>query len=560
MNGFNLTNISKLVGVSIPVVLGGCVSGHTAKWETQSKASEQKTHEYKDLREQMKPEDPLVKNSTGFYVDKTPIKIVKDKKDLPAIFYKTVDVYYPNPIGYAEFSADIFKKTGLQINFVNLNDDLPTKKKGAASEPSPFDQQSNLPPALQQQLNNQIGQIPTVDEDEGGVKENDTNISLNYNSDLKGLFDYVAVKKNLKWKWDQSSNKVFFYPLDTETFTVFAIAENIDLSSTVTTNVSNKSSGSGGGKSGGGDDEAKSDSTNNQKITYNQKQGYWNEIQETVKGMVSEKGRIAFNSVQGKITVTDNDFNIAKVKQYIAQMNEDAFKQVTIDINMVNLKMNDNRNLGVSLNIINGKLSLLTGQGASTAANQFTGIGYNNGGDKSALLNILDQFGQTTVEANISVVTSNNIPAPVQVTKNRAYVSNTSIEQSTSTTGGNLQQIETDTISEGITAQLTPKVFGQNVMLNYSMNLSVIDDLQQAPGDSLVQLPLTSTKNFVQRLTLRNGEPKVIAAFERSDGTNSSKHPLAPALWWLGGNEVLDKTKEIVLIVATPYITTLRQE
>lgn len=97
-------------------------------------------------------------------------------------------------------------------------------------------------------------------------------------------------------------------------------------------------------------------------------------------------------------------------------------------------------------------------------------------------------------------------------------------------------------------------------MLNYSMNLSVIDELQQAPGSSLIQLPLTSTKNFVQRLTLRNGEPKVIAAFERSDGTNSSKHPLAPALWFLGGNEVLDKTKEIVLIVATPYITTLKQE
>jgi len=557
MNGFNLTNISKLIGCAIPVVLGGCVSGHTNKWDAQSKATEKKTHEYKDLRSQMKPDDPLVKNSTGFYVDKTPIKIVKDKKDLPAIFYKNVDFYYPTPIKYTELSADIFKKTGLQINFVNLDEDGPAKKKTeTAAVPNPFDQQNNLPPALQQQLNSQI---PTIEEESSNTKEDDTNISLNYNSDLKGLFDYIAVKKNLKWKWDQSSNKVFFYPLDTETFTVFAIAENIDLSSTVTTNVSSKSGGSGGEGGGGGGSEDQSDSTNNQSVTYNQKQSYWTEIQETVKGMVSDKGKIAFNSVQGKITVTDNDFNISKVKQYIAQMNDDAFKQVTIDINMINLKMNDNRNLGISLNVINGKLSLLTGQGASTAANAFTAIGYKSG-DKSALLNVLDQFGQTSVEANISIVTSNNIPAPVQVTKNRAYVSGTSIEQSTSTNGGNLQEIETDTISEGITAQLTPKVFGQNIMLNYSMNLSVIDGLEQAPGDSLVQLPLTSTKNFVQRLTIRNGEPKVIAAFERSDGTNSSKHPFAPALWWLGGSEVLDKTKEIVLIVATPYITTLKQE
>lgn len=558
MNGYKITNLAKFIGASIPVLLTGCAATHTAKWQEQSKHSEEKTHEYKDLRAQMKPEDDLVSNSSGFYVDKTPIKIVKDKKDLPQLFYKNIS-YMANNVNFNELSADVFKKSGLQINFVNLDDDSKAKSENAQPNNSPFDGQNNLPPALQQQLNSQMAQIPLIEEDNTSPQETDKTISIDYNGDLKGMFDYIAVKKNLKWKWDQSSSKVFFFPLDTETFTVFAIAENINLSSTVTTNVSNKSSGSGGGGSGGGGDDSSSDSTNNQSITYDQKQSYWTEVQDTIKGMISGKGKIAFNSVQGKITVTDNDFNLAKVKEYITQLNNDAFKQVTIDINMINLKLNDNRNLGVSLNLLNGRLSLLTGQGASSAANQFTGISYK-GSKNSGLLNILDQFGQTTVEANISVVTSNNIPAPIQVTKNRAYVSQTSIEQSTNTTGGNLQQVETDTISEGITAQLTPKVFGQNIMLNYSMNLSVIDDLQQAPGDSLVQLPLTSTKNFVQRLTLRNGEPKVLAAFERSDGTNSSKHPLAPSLWFLGGNEVLDKTKEIILIVATPYITTLSQE
>lgn len=558
MNGFKLSNMSKLLGLSVPVVLAGCASGHTTKYNDQSKYSEEKSHDYKDLRAQMKPTDPLVKNSTGFYVDKTPIKIVKDKKDLPALFYKNIDFYSPTPVTYNDFSAEIFKKSGLQINFVNLTDTVAKPAQGQLAVAGGMPQ-GNLPPMLQQQLNSQLNQIPM--EEDAPVKEDETNLILNYAGDLKGLFDYVAVKKNLKWKWDQSSNKVFFYPLDTETFVVFAIAENISLSSTVTTDVSNESGGSGGGSGGGGGggDKSKSSSKNNQKITYDQTQTYWDEVQKTITGMVSSKGTISFNAVQGKVTVTDNDFNIAKVKQYISELNADAFKQVTIDINMVNLKLNDNRNLGISLNFINGRLSLLTGQGASTAANQFTGIGYT--GDKGkALLNVLDQFGQTTVEANISVVTSNNIPAPVQVTKNRAYIKQTSIQQSGNLTGGNLQQIETNTISEGITAQLTPKVFGQNVMLNYSMNLSVIDDLAQAPGDSLVQLPLTSTKNFVQRLTLRNGEPKVIAAFERSDGTNSSKHPFNPSLWLLGGSEIVDKTKEIVLIVATPYITTLQQD
>lgn len=558
MNGFKISNIVKFIGASVPVVLTGCAASHTAKWQDQSKHSEEKAHEFKDLRAQMKPEDTLVTNSSGYYVDKTPIKIVKDRKDLPQLFYKNIS-YLANNVSYNDMSAEIFKQSGLQINFVNLEEDA--KKTTPANAQAPmFDGQNNLPPALQQQLNSQMAQIPLIEEDNTS-KEGEKNISVDYNGDLKGLLDFIAVKKNLKWKWDQSSSKVFFFPLDTETFTVFAIAEDINLTSTVTTNVSNQSGGSGGGSSGGGSGggDSSSNSTNNQTITYNQKQSYWTEVQDTVKGMISDKGKISFNSVQGKITVTDNDFNLAKVKQYISQLNDDAFKQVTIDINMINLKLNDNRNLGVSLNLLNGRLSLLTGQGASTAANQFTGISYQ-GSKNSGLLNILDQFGQTTVEANISVVTSNNIPAPVQVTKNRAYVSNTSIEQSTNTTGGNLQEVETDTISEGITAQLTPKVYGQNIMLNYSMNLSVIDEIQQAPGDSLVQLPLTSTKNFVQRLTLRNGEPKVLAAFERSDGTNSSKHPLAPSLWFLGGNEVLDKTKEIILIVATPYITTLAQE
>lgn len=544
--------ITKMLGMTVPVLLSAC-STHTPKWQEENKEVEKSSKDFENMSQRMKPNEVrFVDFNEGFYVDKTPIQIIKDKKNLPTIFYKNVEIYSQKPIQLTELAGEVFKQSNLAIKFI---DNKGQNANNQSQEGRANVQNNNYvpPPFPEVEDGNSVNNVPTtIVEVNTSVNETEQTMLVDYNGELRGLLDYIAVKKNLKWRYDSTTNKVFFYPFETETFTVFAVAEGIELNSTITTNTSAQNSSSSEGSN------SESGTTNEQEITFTQEQKYWDDVTETVKSMLSSEGKVSFNKTQGKVTVTDNDYTLSQVKNYLTELNSDAYKQITIDFKIVNLKVDDTRDLGVNMNIINDKLSLNLGKDALTAENAFSNLTWDNGKGDKILLNVLDSFGTVKVDTNISVVTVNNMPVPVQVTQNQAYIKERRIE-SGSTDSDPIEEVVTDTISQGVTATLTPKAIGPNVLLSYSMNLSVIDELATAPGDTKIQLPITSTKNFVQKLTIRNGEAKVVAAFEKIDSKTGSKHPLNSSLWFLGGQETFSKEKEIILLIATPYISTINQ-
>lgn len=544
----------KMMGLTLTPLLITACSTHTQKWQEENKDYHKSTQEFKDAHSQMRPNEVrYVEFNSGYYVDKTPIQIIKDKKNLPSIFYKELEMFAPNPVNLTDFAAEVYQKSNVSIKFID-NRTVSTERNSSSSRTTSNNANNGyVPPPFPE-----VAGVSTIDpisttivEVDKSRSETENDISLDYKGELRGLLDYVAVKKNLKWRYDVTTNKVFFYPLETETMTVFAVAEDINMKSTVTTNTSSSNSSSSS------DSDSEASSSNEQEITFNQEQKYWDDVTQTVQSMLSTEGRVSYNKTQGKVTVTDNDYTLSQIKNYIENLNSDAYKQVTIDFKIVNLKLDDARDLGVNMNFINDRLNINFGNGAITADNAFGSIAWTKGND-TILFNVLDTLGTVKVDTNISVVTANNMPVPVQVTQNQAYIKERRIE-SGSTDSDPIEEVTTDTVSQGVTATITPKAMGQNVLLNYSMNLAVIDSLETAPGDTKIQLPITSTKNFVQRLTIRNGESKVIAAFEKTDSKTGSKHPFNPSLWFVGGQETFSKEKEIILLIATPYISTLSQ-
>lgn len=544
----------KMMGLTLTPLLITACSTHTQKWQEENKDYHKSTQEFKDVHSQMRPNEVrYVEFNSGYYVDKTPIQIIKDKKNLPSIFYKELEMFAPNPVNLTDFAAEVYQKSNVSIKFIDNRTVSTERNSGSSRTTSNNANNGYVPPPFPEVAGGStIDPISTtIVEVDKSKSETENDISLDYKGELRGLLDYVAVKKNLKWRYDVTTNKVFFYPLETETMTVFAVAEDINMKSTVTTNTSSSNSSSSS------DSDSEASSSNEQEITFNQEQKYWDDVTKTVQSMLSTEGRVSYNKTQGKVTVTDNDYTLSQIKNYIENLNSDAYKQVTIDFKIVNLKLDDARDLGVNMNFINDRLNINFGNGAITADNAFGSIAWTKGNDK-ILFNVLDTLGTVKVDTNISVVTANNMPVPVQVTQNQAYIKERRIE-SGSTDSDPIEEVTTDTVSQGVTATITPKAMGQNVLLNYSMNLAVIDSLETAPGDTKIQLPITSTKNFVQRLTIRNGESKVIAAFEKTDSKTGSKHPFNPSLWFVGGQETFSKEKEIILLIATPYISTLSQ-
>lgn len=536
------TSVAVTVG---SLIMTGCSSTHTEKWNEIDKEMDLKEARFHQEQSKVAPnERPLSRIIDDFYVDTVPMDIIKeDKNTLPSVFHKKFVYHSDEPVDLAELAGDVYHRTGLSIDFVNNekktdDDDIVTSTDNYAANQTPYFDPNQTAVAAEE--------IIYEDEKE---EETENNIYIDkFDGSLRQLLDYVAVKKGLKWKFDQSSNKIFVYKFDTRTFTVLGFGEAIEKTSRITTSMSSSSSS---------DDQGESSTENEQSIDITAKTAYWESIVESIDELVSEKGSATFNDVQNKIIVTDNDFVLSNIESFVDNLNKDALREIALKIEVVNVTISDDRDINASIDIqgINDKLGISFGDAidfANLAENTF---GYQDS-KTTAVLEILDEVGKASVENKIDTVTLNNMPVPVQITQNRSYIENITTEED-SDTGDESVEVDVGVVAEGITMTATPKAVNQNILLDYSLNLSTIDSIEDAPGDVDVQLPITSTKNFVQRVNLKNGVPRVIATVERIISSNSSTHPLSENLWFFGGSEGIADKKDVLMVIVTPYITDL---
>lgn len=543
-NGLNIKKTTLAIAVG-SVALSGCSSTHSEKYNDQKESVDRTMIDFEQARESVAPkEKPLSRILNDFYVDISPMEIIQESKnDLPSIFHHDFTIYAKDPMKLEDIATEIYGRTGLSLDFINnekvsetVTEEMTTSEDYAAQTPY-------YNPAS----DSAIEEIIYEDE---RVAEEENTLYIDHSGSLKELLDFVAIKKGVKWKFDQTTNKIFVYKYDTRTFTIVGFGEEIEKKSQITTSMSGDQSSETG--------QGSSSTSNEQSISLTAKDNYWESVKETVTSMVSEKGKISFNDTQGKIIVTDNDFVLADVNTIVDNLNSDAFKEVTLKVQVVSLTMTDDRNLSTSLNIqgINDKINLSVGKSLENLTSGENLISFTDG-TTTAFMQIFDTLGNAKVANSIDATTLNNMPVPVQLTTNQSYISEITTTED-SDNGDEETEATVDQVSEGITMTVTPKAIGQNVLLDYSLNLSTIDSIEEAPGDVKIQLPITSTKNFVQRTSLKNGIPRVIATVERAVESNNSSHPFNENLWFLGGSEGVSTQKEVLMVVVTPYITDLK--
>ena len=539
----NKTTIAVAVGA---VTLAGCSSTHTEKWNEIDKKADEKELIFEDMQNKIIPKTkPLSQIVNDFYVDITPMDIIQeDKTSLPSIFHKKFLIFSEDAMKLTDLAADVYSRTGLSIDFIDnekkSEDDQ--EQEVIAATPAP-----EITPYYNPSQQVEVEEIIYEDEKE---EEADDEIYVDHSGTLKQLLDLVTVKKGLKWKYDQDSNKIFVYKYDTRTFLLLGFGEEIDKKNTISTDTKTSTDG----------EDSSANSTNKQSISINSKTKYWDNVKDSVGSLISSKGSVTFNDLQGKIVITDNDFILSQVESLVDDLNGDAYREITLKVEIINLAITDKRNLSASLDIqgINDKFNVAFGNplGDILTNTPENSIAFSDG-KTSAMLSLLDELGKATVENNIVAPTLNNMPIPIQLTQNRTYIEQITTEEDKDS-GDESKEVKVATVSEGITMTATPKAVGQNVLLDYSLNLSTIDAIEDAPGDVKIQLPITSTKNFVQKTNLKNGVPRIVATVERTLESAQSSHPLNKNLWFVGGSEGVDNKKDILMVVVTPYITNLK--
>ena len=541
-----------VVTAGVALALSGCSSTHSDKWNESNRNVELDEAMFDNVKTKVAPKDrPLTRIIDDFYVDTSPMVIIKESKsNLPSIFHKRMVFFGDEPILLTDLAGDVYRNIGVSIEYIN--NEKVTEEEESESDDEADIVEAYVPPTSYFDSNSEQTESEVLEEEEPAALETEDSIYIDSDKTLKELLDFVSVKKGYKWRYDQASNKVFVYKYDTKTFTLFAFAEAISRKSSITTSLASSSDTEDGSGS--------SSTENEQSISIDSQTAYWESVKESVKEVISEKGTVTFNDVQGKIVVTDNDFVLSNVNGLIRDLNKDGFREIALKVQVVNVTMNDKRDLSASFDIqsINDKFAVSFGDAVDLLNPVKSSINFSDG-KTSTMLSLLDSLGNATVENNVNVAVLNNMPVPLQLTQNRSYVESVSLTTDDDT-GEDTSEVEVATISEGITMTLTPKAIGQNVMLDYSLNLSSIDSIEEAGGDAGsngVQLPITSTKNFVQRSSLRNGVPRVLVTVERKTTSSASSHPLNENLWFLGGSEGIDNKRDVLMVIVTPYITDL---
>ncbi len=307
----------------------------------------------------------------------------------------------------------------------------------------------------------------------------------------------------------------------------------------------------------------------------------WDDLKQTLDGLKSPDGKVIVSESTTSVTVHDHPSNVDVITNYITQLNHSLSQEVGIRVQVVEVDLNNDYNLGIDWNLVKNVLKTqvaLTGDMgaasnlvASNLGNQSSNLGTSGfqigkSGDDSSrlLLNALSQEGKVRVVTKPQVVTMNDQIASIRITQDTGYIqsiASSQFEQYQTTT------ITPGTVTDGFTLYLLPKIQDDKVYLQVSSRIAsllALEKVSNAPNEasgsnskesnnqfSAIEVPTIAAKEFNQRSVVTSGSTLIIAGYKRlRDQTSETK---MFGLAALGGQGA--KSNEVeTLILITPTI------
>lgn len=515
----------KILAASVALVLGGCASPQVRVADVAiEKTSERATAAYARTGEVVKREAP------------TPVLQSKDAVWMPVKKYERSI----NPADQRLLHRTItinrdFRSVMEVAQRLTLLFGVPvTVAKDALETTQPLAAQAGAssPP--------QVGQA-------GTTAASDI-VSIAYSGSLSGFLDIVAARYGLSW--ELVDGKVAIFRNITRTFVMKAVPGNAALSSKVSTGSTN-----GGAASS-------SETTLSASVL-----SVWQSIEDGIKAMLTDKGRVVVSPATGTVTVTDAPAAMKSVEAFIEQQNAHLSRQVTVQVQVLSVSLDESDNYGINWDAVwqslGGNYNIALGNLLAPAAGS-TGLTFSvpdtatgnmaQWKGSSAIISALAKQGKVSVVTSVTAVTLNNQPVPVQVGRQTGYLasSTTTITDGTSSTS-----ITPGTVNTGFSLTVLPHIQdAENLFLQYSVDISNLLELRQiTSGDSTIQTPDIETRNFMQRIGLKTGETLVLAGFESAQNSALTQGVGDPRFPLLGGGQNGINNKNIIVVLLRPILS-----
>ncbi|MFA9329845.1 PilN family type IVB pilus formation outer membrane protein, partial [Escherichia coli] len=165
--------------------------------------------------------------------------------------------------------------------------------------------------------------------------------------------------------------------------------------------------------------------------------------------------------------------------------------------------------------------------------------------------------------ANISsatttnTVTTNMVPAPLQIAKETTYLAKTSTTTSDSYSS---TELEPGTITTGLFMTVLPYI-RDNGTIQLQMSFSLSDDptittVSAKDGSTSIQTPTTDVRSLTQRANLKPGQTLVLNGFQSLYNEANRQGTTSKSWFGFGGGESAERDRSMLLVLVTPALSS----
>ena len=311
---------------------------------------------------------------------------------------------------------------------------------------------------------------------------------------------------------------------------------------------------------------------------------FWTEVETQLTALISEDGRLVVNRLSGTIQVTDQHRRVEEIAHYIDDINHSIYRQVDIEVKIVEVTLNNDESLGINWDIVfnpgsfgdsnifdfDGVISQSSG-GVSVLppAINFTHNNTNSSGDSfTGVVSALKQQGDVNIVSQPRIRTLNNQAALIKVGTDRTFFRKEQVTDSTTSGSQILSSDVPQVVTEGIVLSLTPQISQEGwITLDVSPVVTRVSSVSEVVGDNgnvlstAPNLDISQTSSLVRA---KSGETVIIGGLIQTQETETKKTVpglhLIPVLGSLFKGTYQSQVKRELIMFVTPRLVDSSDE
>jgi hypothetical protein len=286
---------------------------------------------------------------------------------------------------------------------------------------------------------------------------------------------------------------------------------------------------------------------------------FWKDIQEAMAAVAGDGANISMGTGTGIITVTARVNDHSRVAEYVEKVNASMGQQITFDVNVLTVSLNDEDDygfdIGAAFSNLAPNLNVSFNSAAASGVGGAVNIGFlNSEVDFSSVVSALSTMGKVAVETRTGVTTSNNRVAPVEVVRKQSFAAKTEVVDLPD--GGSRTSVTPDSLTTGFAMQLFPRILNnREIMVQYAIDISELNGFRTfSSNGGSVELPDTNQTTFEQQAMLSNGQTLILAGFERTRVNLNEAGTGSSGFMGLGGSKKAESERVATVVMITPRL------